>query len=169
MLNFTDNWDKMEEPTYFDTLSKNDQIEFDVPQLINDIIMPDLTKELKDMLIKKRRVYDDSDRKAFDYSYGKQKANKELNDWWTKKEQQIKNIISQNKINGEHILKELQIVFNSKKSSPVFNSIFDLSESDISLLPLISWLRNHDNKERKNFSFYYKEALSICQNLGGNL
>lgn len=89
MLNFTDNWDKMEEPTYFDTFSKNDQIEFDVQELINDIIIPDLTKELKDMLHDGiRRVYDDSDRKAFDYSYGKLKANKEWNDWLKKRWQQ---------------------------------------------------------------------------------
>ena len=78
------------------------------------------------------------------------------------------NIISQNKINGEQILKELQIVFNSKKSSPVFNSIFDLSESDISLLPLISWLRNHDNKDRSDFSYFYDKALMIYRGLGGN-
>ena len=45
------------------------------------------------MLIdKKRQVYDDSDRKAFDYSYGKQKANKELHDWWTKKNQQLEKL-----------------------------------------------------------------------------
>ena len=88
MLNFTDNWDKMEEPTYFDTFSKNDQLEFAVPELINDITLPDLTKELKDILHDGIWVYDDSDRNAFDYSYGKLKANKELDDWLEKRWQQ---------------------------------------------------------------------------------
>ena len=93
MLSFTDNWDKIEEPTYFETFSKIDQIEFDVPQLINDIIIPDLTKELKDMLIEGiRRVYDNSDRKAFDYSYGKLKANKEFDEWRKKRYQQIEEL-----------------------------------------------------------------------------
>ena len=76
---------------------------------------------------------------------------------------------NQNKPDGNFIINDLLKTYSSKDSNVIFDSIFDLKESDISLLPLISWLRNHDNKERKNFSFYYKEALSICQNLGGNL
>ena len=49
-----------------------------------------------------------------------------------------------------------------------FNSIFDLTESDISLLPLISWLRNNDNKERSDFSYFYDKALLTYRGLGGN-
>ena len=76
---------------------------------------------------------------------------------------------NQNKPDGSFIINDLLKTYSSKDNNAIFDSIFDLKESDISFLPLISWLRNHDNKERKNFSFYYKEALSICQNLGGNL
>ena len=69
--------------------------------------------------------------------------------------------------NGQLILKELYKIFSSKKSKN-FNSIFDLDESDICLLPLISWLRNNDNKERNDFIYFYEKALNLCSKAGGN-
>jgi hypothetical protein len=82
MLNTSDNWDDIEEPTYFDTFSKNNQVYVDVPLLVNDITIPNLTEELKTMLKNNTwLVYDDSNRKTFDYSYGKMKANKDYNEW----------------------------------------------------------------------------------------
>lgn len=41
------------------------------------------------------------------------------------------------------------------------NSIFNLTNADISLLPLISWLRNYDNKENSSFLNYLNRAYSI--------
>ena len=43
MLSFTEKWDDIEESTYFDTFSKKDQVYIDVPLLVNDITIPDLT------------------------------------------------------------------------------------------------------------------------------
>ena len=43
-------------------------------------------------------------------------------------------------------------------------SIFDLINEDISLLPLISWLRNHDNKDSNDFNYFLKKAYSIILN-----
>ena len=71
--------------------------------------------------------------------------------------------------NSKTIIDDLLKTYSLKDSAISFNCIFDLKESDISLLPLISWLRNHDNKYKKNFNFYYEQALLICRNLGGNL
>ena len=73
-----------------------------------------------------------------------------------------------NTINGQQILNELQRIYKSKTTDKTFNSIFDLSDSDISLLPLISWLRNHDNKDKNDFLYYYQKAVLFCRDLGGN-
>ena len=82
MLSITEKWDDIEESTYFDTFSKKDQVYIDVPLLVNDITMPDLTEELKTMLKNNIQwVYDDSNRKSFDYIYGKMKAKKDYDEW----------------------------------------------------------------------------------------
>lgn len=78
------------------------------------------------------------------------------------------NNINKKNITGMQILKELKDIFCSKNPDKSFNSIFDLTESDISLLPLISWLRNNDNKERSDFSYFYDKALLTYRGLGGN-
>ena len=65
-------------------------------------------------------------------------------------------------IKAQALLIELKNIYNSKESSKEFNSIYELSPSDISLLPLISWLRNHDNKERSDFNYFYNKAISFA-------
>ncbi len=69
--------------------------------------------------------------------------------------------------NGKQIILELEKIYSSKNQKH-FNSIFELSQSDISLLPLISWLRNHDNIDKSDFNYFYEKALKACRNLGGN-
>ena len=76
------------------------------------------------------------------------------------------NSITQNQ-DGKFILQELNKIFSSKKSKR-FDSLFDLDESDICLLPLISWLRNNDNKDKNDFNYFYEKALLIYSGLGGN-
>lgn len=71
-------------------------------------------------------------------------------------------------INGATILKELNNIYSSKKEPETFDSIYKLDETDILLLPLISWLRNNDNKERNNFKDFYEKALILFKKLGGN-
>lgn len=85
-----------------------------------------------------------------------------------KQNRQLLEFKNQRNINGEDILKELKKLFSSKNTNVTFNTIFDLSESDICILPLISWLRNNDNKERSDFIYYYEKALLIYNGLGGN-
>ena len=72
------------------------------------------------------------------------------------------------KFNGKQILEELKNIYSAKTGPKSFDSIYELAESDISLLPLISWLRNNDNKERTNFMDFYEEALNLFKKLGGN-
>ena len=73
-----------------------------------------------------------------------------------------------NNINGKQILQELENIYKNKDKTKKINSIFDLTKSDISLLPLISWLRNHDNIKRSDFNYFYEKALLIYTGLGGN-
>ena len=73
-----------------------------------------------------------------------------------------------NNITPSKILEELKQIYKSKNSQTVFNTIFELTESDVCILPLISWLRNYDNKERSDFNYFYKKALLIYSGLGGN-
>ena len=73
-----------------------------------------------------------------------------------------------NNITPSKILEELKQIYKSKNSNTVFNTIFDLTESDVCILPLISWLRNYDNKDRSDFNYFYNKALLIYSGLGGN-
>ena len=71
-------------------------------------------------------------------------------------------------LDSKAVLEELEKIYNSKDSNKTFNTFFELTESDISLLPLISWLRNHDNKDRSDFNYFYKQAIFHCTGMGGN-
>lgn len=52
---------------------------------------------------------------------------------------------------------DIQTSIKNKTFDQNINSIFDLNPLDISLLPLISWLRIHDNNSN-DFKFYLKKA-----------
>ena len=41
-----------------------------------------------------------------------------------------------------------------------FSDFSMLTKKDISLLPLISWIRSHDNNNKAHFNYYYKKALN---------
>ena len=60
---------------------------------------------------------------------------------------------------GDLIISDLMQTYRTKDYDRIFNSIYELKDSDISLLPLISWIRNHDNIDKKNFNYYYKKAI----------
>ena len=63
------------------------------------------------------------------------------------------------KIPDSDIYESLIKEFENKDCTKQINSIFELTNSDICLLPLISWLRNHDNKDKTDFMFFYRRAL----------
>ena len=44
-----------------------------------------------------------------------------------------------------------------------YNSIMDLGNKEISLLPLISWYRFHDNKNKADFKYYLKQAINFFE------
>ena len=69
-------------------------------------------------------------------------------------------------VSGTKIVQE--IIKQFEKPNDLLNSIYDLTKSDICLLPLISWLRNNDNIDKKDFKYYYNKAIKICTSLGGN-
>ncbi len=71
------------------------------------------------------------------------------------------------KIQGQDILSQLKELYKNKNPAAEYNTIYDLSKSDICLLPLISWLRNHDSIETNDFMYYYKRALIMYNGLGG--
>ncbi len=60
---------------------------------------------------------------------------------------------------GEEILQTLKKTFSDKNKACTFNSFFELTKSDICLLPLISWLKNNDNKDKKDFNYFYRKVL----------
>ena len=68
-------------------------------------------------------------------------------------------IKNQGNKSGKEIIEELKNIFSDKVNKNEINSFFDLSQSDICLLPLISWLRNHDNIKRDNFTYFYNKAV----------
>lgn len=78
---------------------------------------------------------------------------------YKRKNSLISDSFNKTKEDGEEILKTLIRTFAGKKSDSTFNSFFDLTKSDICLLPLISWLKNNDNKDKKDFNYFYKKAL----------
>ena len=50
--------------------------------------------------------------------------------------------------------------FSFDKSPAHFSTITDFSQKDISLLPLISWIRTHDNNNKADFNYYYTKAVN---------
>ena len=49
------------------------------------------------------------------------------------------------------------------QQNPELKTISDLTIEDISLLPLISWLRNNDNRKDGDFMYYYNKAAAYIQ------
>ena len=68
---------------------------------------------------------------------------------------QLINFTKTDNIDGSKILDELKLLYSSKKAETIFNTVFDLTESDVCILPLISWLRNYDNKERNDMKRHF--------------
>ena len=58
-------------------------------------------------------------------------------------------------------IKKLTASFSSKAATPphAFSTISELTQKDISLLPLISWIRSHDNNNKADFNYYYTKAV----------
>ena len=62
-------------------------------------------------------------------------------------------------VDGNTIMQELKKSFTSLNPERSITSIYDLTNIDICLLPLISWYKYHDNKDKTDFNYYYKKAL----------
>lgn len=76
----------------------------------------------------------------------------------------IKKICFSNFSDSSRLLNEIILEYKSAiKKQRTINNTFDLTNLDISLLPLISWLRNHDNKKDEGFLYYYKKALEYFE------
>ena len=60
---------------------------------------------------------------------------------------------------GEILIEQLYKDFLSQDINKNINSIFDLTNIDICLLPLISWQKNNDNIDNTDFMYFYRKAL----------
>ena len=69
-----------------------------------------------------------------------------------------KEALSQN-LNGNKIIQELYKDILSVDSNREINTIFDLTKTDICLLPLISWQKNNDNIDKTDFMYFYRKVL----------
>ena len=58
----------------------------------------------------------------------------------------------------------LEFLYKNLSKNHKINTIFDLTREEISLLPLISWLRKYDNK-KENFEYFLNKAKQITQDL----
>ena len=88
------------------------------------------------------------------------------------KENELYKITNQNNLNtfaqiqkmetmpdGEILIEQLYKDFLSQDINKNINSIFDLTNIDICLLPLISWQKNNDNIDNTDFMYFYRKAL----------
>ena len=88
------------------------------------------------------------------------------------KENELYKITNQNNLNtlaqsqkmetmpdGEILIEQLYKDFLSQDINKNINSIFDLTNIDICLLPLISWQKNNDNIDNRDFMYFYRKAL----------
>ncbi len=60
---------------------------------------------------------------------------------------------------GNSIVEQLYKDFLSQDTNRTINSIYDLTKTDICLLPLISWQKNNDNIDNTDFNYFYKKVL----------
>ena len=88
------------------------------------------------------------------------------------KQNELYNITNQNAVNslakntntqknpdGNIIVEQLYKDFSSQDINRKINSIFDLTNADICLLPLISWQKNNDNIDNTDFMYFYRKVL----------
>ena len=64
-----------------------------------------------------------------------------------------------NATNGNKIVEQLYKDILSVDADRPINSIFELTKTDICLLPLISWHKNIDNSNITDFKYFYKKVL----------
>ena len=64
-----------------------------------------------------------------------------------------------NATNGKKIVEQLYKDILSVDAYRPINSIFELTNTDICLLPLISWLKNIDNSNITDFKYFYRKVL----------
>ena len=68
------------------------------------------------------------------------------------------------KVSGTNLINHIISDFkNHMQQNPELKTISDLTIEDISLLPLISWLRNNDNRKDGDFMYYYNKAAAYIQ------
>ena len=68
-----------------------------------------------------------------------------------------------NKIPCKITCKQLAQDFLNANEAKTFTTFNDLSFKDISVLPLISWLRYNDNKKEADFKYFYNLALNYFE------
>ncbi|MBP5603096.1 MAG: motility associated factor glycosyltransferase family protein [Treponema sp.] len=72
-------------------------------------------------------------------------------------QQSFFNLIS-SKIKKEIFTSFIKTIVEQNSSN--FSDITDLTKKDISLLPLISWIRTHDNNNEAEFIYYFNKAVN---------
>ena len=73
---------------------------------------------------------------------------------------ELKDLSGLSQIDSSSIIQDF---LQDSGSIKTFDSYFNLTIKDISILPLISWLRYNDNKKEADFSYYYMLACDYLK------